>query len=189
MRAERRFRGNPRRRSGGGRLAAPAAAGRAVTDLNECPCIWNPVHLNENEQIGTNWYELVRTSTSRYRIYQIGTRWYKLVHDGTRQNQILRFGTRRYMKVQNFPIGTRRYKIYPIGTSLYKMVPASTRYLKFGTRRYKQVPDFPNWYKTVQDGTSQNQIFQYKQVQEYHISYIEVYTSINWYILVRSSTY
>ena len=141
--------------------------------------ICNPVHLNENEQIGTNWYELVRTSTSRYRIYQIGTRWYKLVHDGTRQNQILRFGTRRYMKVQDFPIGTRRYKIYPIGTSLYKMVPASTRYLKFGTRRYKQVPDFPNWYKTVQDGTSQNQIFQYKQVQEYHILYIEVYTSMN----------
>ena len=144
-----------------------------------CQGIWNPVHLNENEQIGTNWYELVRTSTSRYRIYQIGTRWYKLVHDGTRQNQILRFGTRRYMKVQDFPIGTRRYKIYPIGTSLYKMVPASTRYLKFGTRRYKQVPDFPNWYKTVQDGTSQNQIFQYKQVQEYHILYIEVYTSMN----------
>ena len=61
----------------------------------------------------------------------------------------------------------------------YKLVLASTRYLKFGTRRYKQVPDFPNWYKTVQDGKSQNQIFQYKQVQEYHILYIEVYTSMN----------
>ena len=59
------------------------------------------------------------------------------------------------------------------GTSWYKSVQVSTKFLSFGTGRYKSVQDFQNWYKTVQDGTSQYKIFR---------------TGTGWYKTVQAST-
>jgi hypothetical protein len=78
-----------------------------------------------------------------------------------------------------------------VGTDRYKLVQVSTKFLGVDIGRYKSVQDFQNWYKTVQDGTSQYQIFctgtgRYKTVQAGTKFLVQVQDSTGLYKLVSN---
>jgi hypothetical protein len=55
-----------------------------------------------------------------------------------------------------------------------------------GTSHYQSTTRFP---KEVQDGTGWYDTWRYKQVQEYHVSYIQVCTGMYRYLLVHTCMY